>query len=222
MAKEIQGPVTMAKAIQGPVAEPRAVPFRFLDLPAEVRNEIYKKLLCTVHDSETGYMVPLRHQIHPQILGTCRRVYHEGSYIMRRNNLFVEITTYNDSFFERLEWPLQCFNIPSLVLDKHQRRNFKGIVLSHELSQSSVILGIADSFIILHRHLDRFCAALRYLEVTSEFGDDQWWHTITLHNPYEPSRVNNNAELPPFLYLKRQEELLEPYRRLGALDRFVV
>jgi hypothetical protein len=207
----------MPKATEGSVAKRRAEPFRFLDLPAELRNEIYKLLLCTMED----HTVPLSDQMHPQILRTCQRVYHEGTWVMRRNNFFVEVIC-RDGFIGWPGWPLEWFNIPYLFLDERQRRSFKGVVVTHDLYAPPVFMGDSDSFIIPHRHLDRFCTALRYIEATFGYEYDGWEHMITLREPYETYGVKHNFLQKPFLSLKRQEELLEPYRRLGSLDDFFV
>ncbi|KAF5875784.1 uncharacterized protein Bfra_011546 [Botrytis fragariae] len=71
----------------------------FQDLSGEIRNTIYELLLydfkevlvpCQFPDLLSPYQVAIaRHHIHPQILRKCRQVYQEGTYLMRKKNLFI-------------------------------------------------------------------------------------------------------------------------------------
>ena len=71
-----------------PVTEPR--PFRFLNLPGELRNKIYHVLLCAIEPlpgpDQPGEFhgvsivdTPLRHSIETKILRTCRFVNKEAT-----------------------------------------------------------------------------------------------------------------------------------------------
>ncbi len=69
-----------------PANDPRT--FRFLDLPAEIRNKIYTKLLTRDPTKMRG--------AHPQILATCRKIHNEASgllYSLNRIDVYVHHDT---------------------------------------------------------------------------------------------------------------------------------
>jgi len=131
-------------------------PFRFLDLPDEIRNKICDNVLCSVEprpkegyespianklrlfkEEPPAYVTYLRHRIEPQILRTCRPIYKEGIYIMRKTSILPYMPIVHD------EEPCQRFQTPCHgSWDRYSRS------------------GNPRSFIILHRDLGRFCNAL--------------------------------------------------------------
>lgn len=62
-------------------------PLSFLDLPGEIRNEIYKELLL-IHPHSTRRILGDR-PIYPQILIVCRKVHKEASQILYGENTFL-------------------------------------------------------------------------------------------------------------------------------------
>lgn len=83
--------------------------FRFLDLPREIRDEIYRKLLCSFEPRPTTLVAPLnpradpsfvnevtiaQHSIDTSILRTSKQVHCEGRYgVMIKTNRFVHVST---------------------------------------------------------------------------------------------------------------------------------
>lgn len=65
-------------------------PFRFLDLPPELKNRIYSLLLedNTAEELRPQYHTPAPNNIHPNILSTCREINAEATGILYANNVF--------------------------------------------------------------------------------------------------------------------------------------
>jgi len=67
-------------------------PFRFLDLPAEIRNQIYSEVLCTANSRhEPSSESPPEYRFSLGILRANRQVYHEAKNIFL-DNVFIKIT----------------------------------------------------------------------------------------------------------------------------------
>jgi hypothetical protein len=210
-------------------------PFRFRDLPGEIRNKIYENILCSVvpreETSEEGYksqrpdklrlfeedwqrptkITYLRHSIEPQILRTCRSVYDEGTYIMRKTNCFVKVTI---SLADHdLEFILR--GIPILYTTRKRAKNFKHPIMVHEITAS--VPERTRSFIILQRDLRLFCKGLEeYNLLTPEYNA---FHNLTLVDPYESQPLPG---APKFLSRKLQDLLLAPYRKLRGFPLFTI
>src|SRR5689334_13392308 len=82
-----------------------AQPFRFCDLPPELRNKIYQDLLCAFEDtpSYSKHEPPPQHaqecthfvrHIHPEILFTNKQIHREAYDIMVKINRFVRVDIY--------------------------------------------------------------------------------------------------------------------------------
>ncbi|KAI9646414.1 hypothetical protein NHQ30_004406 [Ciborinia camelliae] len=201
-------------------------PFRFNDLPTEIRQKIYKILLCTVEDPPENFRdengctyIPMRitklqHDIHPQILRTCRKINDEATFTMRKTNLLVMVTG-----VIRLDEPRNCFVsrcIPMIrIKNENQARNFrKSCVMTHDIYDSSqhspVLPHEPYKFMLLHRHLPRFCAAL----VISALGTIPYCdetlvpHIVTILDPYDKVKSDSFS----FMSQELQEKLVAPYR----------
>ncbi|KAI9646415.1 hypothetical protein NHQ30_004407 [Ciborinia camelliae] len=198
-------------------------PFRFLDLPSEIRNKIYKILLCNFdtpprsrEDSSALQIGKVEHDIQLQILRTCRKVYYEGTSLMHRTNLFIKL----EIDFDIYEMP-ELLRIPFVTLWKFGTYNYfesKGTVMTHKLSsrRSPDIPGYCTTsarmftrIILLHFHLPELCKALSSAQWRVLNDDEDTIHTVTLT---DPNQSEASQELPEFFSRKLQEELLAPYR----------
>lgn len=84
-----QGSSAVTKAM-APVSNNQ--PFRFLDLPSELRNEVYALVLCAFEptpDRQPQQFSRAVHSINPAILRTNYQIHREAYDIMVRRNRFV-------------------------------------------------------------------------------------------------------------------------------------
>ena len=204
-------------------------PFRFLDLPSELRNKIYSIILCSFEPQPpldfTGFLeaptevLYLRHSIEPQILRTCRLIYNEASYIMARTNLFVKITITIP--FHEICPILKVRRLPILHSNQILLKSLKPFVMSHEIvrrvdDQESPMT--PWTFVILHRDLDRFCDGLANYQYVIKQHDELVSHIITLvdHSQNGPHTSELNSQ-------RFQEILIAPYRdKLRGFPRFTI
>jgi hypothetical protein len=78
-----------------PIRPAPTEPFRFLELPGEIRNKVYAILLIVpelVQQSQQDADPPLRLNLETQILRVCRMINSESRYVLRSANLFVKLT----------------------------------------------------------------------------------------------------------------------------------
>lgn len=215
---------------------PLTTPFRFLDLPGEIRDKIYAIILCSVEarplTSTEAYesnpsaaaeefheapseLTHLQHSIEPQILRTCRSIYSEANYVMRRTNLFIKVIVHIP--FEEISQLLIFKRIPILKIERNKIKKFKGFVMSHEITAPMPYKGVA--FLILHRDLDVFCKGLADYKHLIIRHDDLVSHIVTLVDPCESDTLPNS---PIFYSRKLQEMLIAPYRKLRGFPRFQI
>ncbi|KAB8289966.1 hypothetical protein EYC80_010293 [Monilinia laxa] len=194
-------------------------PFSFQNLPGEIRNKVYKILLCGFddpigwppHDRPTLSLLP--NDMHTQILRTCRKIYQEGSFLMRNTNLFIlfniEVGIESPEITEPLEY------VPFLVKDQSHVEHFRGVVMTHDLiynrttREQNFTAPPTMSFILLHRHLHHLCKALSYMRWAIGAHDDVVLHMVTFPDLY---RSENHDEIHTSFTRKIQEQLVAPYR----------
>ncbi|KAF2494771.1 hypothetical protein BU16DRAFT_582599 [Lophium mytilinum] len=177
--------------------------FRFLDLPSEVRIEVYKILLCDASyradhgPFEHPYPVPqiietIPHSIKTKILTVSKSIYREAYDVMLKGNLFVRITSQGLD----LENFLLVNRIAIITRTTRCVSAFNGYVMHHHLSNAGYSSPEYD-LMLLYRDLDKFCAALG--EGHKTYRDCQ--HSLDIFN------IFSEPELPR----KHQELLLRPY-----------
>lgn len=206
-------------------------PFRFNDLPGEIRNEIYRILLCSF-ESTAAPRRPLghyaiRHSIDTTILRTSKKVYHEAYNIMVKTNRFVRVTLPDDVFL-----PLDT-GVPVVTMDDRYVRRFKGYVLSMSLSMKArgVVSGtpqddnVAPSeepvnIMLLSRDLHLFCGrfdiAYLYLPEREDFGT-RLMITITVAPALTEPPTPRHEYLREFFTRMVQQDLLQPFRRIRGV-----
>ncbi|KAF7875230.1 hypothetical protein EAF04_002402 [Stromatinia cepivora] len=243
----------MEVSITLPPATEATKPFRFQDLPGEIRNKIYKILLCDFHvdiiprtfRDPARLPLPTRtavfnYNVEPNILRTCRKIYQEGTYLMRKTNLFVKFE-YDLSLHPVLITIIKM-QVPVLVADPNYLKNFKGTVMTHQMCYRK-IPGVQDRFrsltpnatsiILLGRHLHHLLVALSAVRWSIDFHDDWLEHSVTFTDPYEIKESKGlfaslrrffspkPEEFEPFFSRKLQEKLIAPYRAtLKAFPHF--
>lgn len=222
-------------------------PFRFLDLPLEVRNAIYNVILCspppaTLRNTDQEDLLPMvfdpAYFTHPRdtnILLVNRQIHAEATDAMLRGNQLVRIRAdvhdYDaQSLIDNIFIHSQ---LPVLRLRRAGAEDPlpKGLVLTHTITGPSDPPGVEDGgdddddydvvapFVILRRDLDAFCRllALRGSLMDEAFAQGRYAHVIEVHNPFGDATPSRD-----FMGERNQERLLRPYRdhlRGGGLAR---
>ncbi|CAN9329941.1 unnamed protein product [Alternaria alternata] len=108
--------------------------FRFRDLPGEIRNKVYRIVLCSFRPPPTtiepsSFFTPelAKHDIETSILRTSKETYLEAYDVMVKSNRFVKITS---SRGHSLRGPLKGRAIRMIAIDEEIVDKFKGYVLS--------------------------------------------------------------------------------------------
>lgn len=127
-------------------------PFRFQDLPGEIRNKVYKILLCTfdpVSPSDTHWKSPsgwgvnvglptgicsASHSIETTILRTRREIHREAYDVMVKTNQFVQVESVGLAISQLL-LPSQ---VPIVTMDRAHAEQFKGYILHVGLKTSAL------------------------------------------------------------------------------------
>ncbi|KAJ0115491.1 hypothetical protein N8I77_000850 [Diaporthe amygdali] len=211
-------------------------PFRFLDLPIEVRNAIYHVILCEpppaklrrVEQADLLWlpegMAVITHPSEMQILQTSRQVHAEAKDVMLRGNQFIRIRARGVG--QVVKGFLLARQIPIIRTSALSRNTFQGFVMTHSIELKG---GRPEDFpgpkhetdvdlVILHRDLSLFCEALaiRGTLMVRGFGN-LTKHDLTIHNPFDSTLS------PGFMSEKNQERLLQPYRHyLRGFSHFSV
>lgn len=148
--------------------------FRFRDLPSEIRNQIYRELLCTFAPRPTTITVGLTtftepaqalHEIDTAILRTNKTTYQEAYDVLVKTNRFVKVTSRPGLPLKLL---LNGLLVPVVTSDMRTVNGFKGYVLAVHLDSPEPRPHAADNegmfdastVMILHRDLDLFCQSL--------------------------------------------------------------
>jgi hypothetical protein len=151
-------------------------PFRFRDLPQEIRDKIYRELLCdfkprptTFLRSNCGETTPAPHDIETAILRTSTSVYREAYDVMIKINRFVKITSTRGLGMNHL---LCCTQVPVVAANKESVERFGGYVLAVHLDSKqhgpttteprTKSLFKPRTLMILHRDIDVLCHVLMY------------------------------------------------------------
>jgi hypothetical protein len=150
-------------------------PFRFRDLPKEIRDKIYRELLCDFHPQSTTTMlsqmldssVRALHSINTDILRTSTTVYREAYEVMVKTNRFVKVTS---ACGLPIHLMLNGQRVPVVAAKKMTVNSFVGYVLAVHLDTKKPIhnangsesrrLVVQRTMMILHRDMDAFCTAL--------------------------------------------------------------
>jgi hypothetical protein len=190
-------------------------PFRFLDLPGEIRNNIYDLLLCSWNDEleiEPGFIskVSRRCPSYPAsaLLRANKQIHNEASDYMIKRNQFVRITCrgmdVRNLFLED--------GIPVVSTDAYEVTRFKGYIMHMTLSKP-VFAPNAYAFseydmMMLRADLPNLCSKLDVESVMTDANSTTSEHT-SLH-----ASIQFNSTYSRFFTPKIQEHLLQPIATL--------
>lgn len=149
-------------------------PFRFRDLPAELRVKIFRLLLSNFKRipklskerqlaGERLRLQYMSHQNEYNILQVSRAIYDEAKYAMRKANLFVKVivNVSPSSLMESIETCLIAVRLPVMWLCTCHAANFSDAVLTHEISSIDPEKPMKQMiFVFLGRDMVRFVEAM--------------------------------------------------------------
>ncbi|CAJ2499910.1 Uu.00g027630.m01.CDS01 [Anthostomella pinea] len=188
--------------------------FRFMDLPTEVRDNIYHIILCswpapksTWDEARKLAVVPdepavMHHRIHTGILLANCQIHRDATDVLLKGNLFVKVQMRASTNVRAVLVPKQ---VPIVSMTPSVVAAFKGYALTHSINMDADLLFPVAHLMILHRDLDLFCQAVSGDYIQACGPNPQ--HCITIHNPWETTSTPNYMK-----NIKNQERLLQPYR----------
>lgn len=196
--------------------QPRNAQLRFLDLPGEIREEVYRELLSSTrnkHDIGDG---KAQYKFHLEILLANRQVHEEAREVFRRHNVFVRIET---PWTQAVEHVRDEGRVPILCTGD-------AAVRFHDFHMSAII-GAADprmdfpstvKFILALDDLSAFCRMWFYSDLSHLGLNSNLTLTMHLQNPKSLTSHAEEEELPKAV----QRRLLEPFGLVKGLDKVTV
>ncbi|KAH9880412.1 hypothetical protein IAQ61_000703 [Plenodomus lingam] len=193
-------------------------PFRFLDLPSELRNNIYDLLLCS-WDSELeqdpDWLSNLSRRCPSYsataLVRTNKRIQAEASDYMIKRNQFIRITCRGLDVRKLF----LADGIPVITTDGGKVSQFKGYVMHMTLSKPASTPSVFDypdfEILILRSDLPKLCDQLD-LETVMEDVNSTTKEHISLR-----VEIKLNYSLAHFLTPKLQHHLLNPVTSLRGL-----
>lgn len=177
-----------------------------LDLPTEVRLEIFRQLLLTKHTKRAApYQLALPHTLQPAVLCVCRQFQQEAGDVLYRENVFVLIVT-NYRF---LVDDLGLAGLASLSRGgaalRFARYSLRAVFAFH----ASDLGPYTNYFMIPAEDLELFCSLFWLLRVRR-------YHQITLHLTVLPPIGDQQRSIA------KQEALLRPFQQLWHIARAAV
>ncbi|KAF2846673.1 hypothetical protein T440DRAFT_521645 [Plenodomus tracheiphilus IPT5] len=190
-------------------------PFRFLDLPGEIRNNIYGLLLCSWNDEldqdpELFSKLSKRCPSYPAtaLLRTNKQIQAEASDYMIKRNQFVRVTCRGLDVRKLFLGD----RIPVITTDGRRTSQFQGYVMHMTLSKPAFSLSAFQfsdvEIMMLRSDLPRLCEQLDIESVMEDANSTAHSHASLR------AEVKLNYSFGRFFTLKIQERLLAPIATL--------
>lgn len=204
-------------------------PFRFRSLPSEIRNKIYRILLCDFapplpDDVRLSSYVEMeqariaRHTIETAILLTNKATYREAYHVMVKTNRFVRVESVRGLPLLSLMEPMR---MPIVSVERHIVERFKGYVLTVHVGTTSRLQPEEDSpyeassLMMLHRDMDRFCKGLQDGDLhVSGFSQTLRLSIMMAPVIYSVQRIEFAPDFDGCFSVGTQELLLAPFGTL--------
>ncbi len=195
----------------GPKIDPDKI--GFMDLPGEIRNQIYQLALLTKHNN---WIVPYKpcipHRIPFSLLLTSRQVYEETKDIWYVENVFVEVTTN----FLGLPDQFAAMGLPHIAFYDPTRL---GTRLQEKMTNPDFRIRLAFTCLQANQHiqywipgesLKEFCVALWLLDRGAGHTLSAGFTCLDMHLEFlQKTRAPRS----------QQSSVLEPFRQLGRVSK---
>lgn len=221
-------------------------PFRFLDLPRELRDEIYKLHLCSIeppvpesiplphpliaprgHTPGKIHEIPrVKHSIDVTILRTCKQIHREAYDIMVKTNKFIHISSTGLC----LDHLLASYQVPFVTMDRIVIERFKGYVMKLSMTSEDAIYNpgranIPDAYLpnydimLLERDWPLFCKMLaRGGDALIESFSSMANMDLTLYPWNDDELPDYKESIKDFFTVKTQERFLAPFRKMRGFS----
>ncbi|EMD87563.1 hypothetical protein COCHEDRAFT_1159838 [Bipolaris maydis C5] len=195
--------------------------FRFRDLPSEIRNKIYRIILCEFDHSPSQFdddfmedvlqLPRVEHRIETSILRTSKEIYREAYDIMVKTNRFVKVTSVDGL---PVIGALSGQQTPVVTQEKFLVDQFKGYVLSvHFGLKKNSDWYEPLTAMMLHRHLDKLCQGIKDGDAHSPGFSESLKISIRMAPVLDNIRSNNiMPSFDGFFSEKMQKTLFAPLR----------
>ncbi|KAF2729579.1 hypothetical protein EJ04DRAFT_475356 [Polyplosphaeria fusca] len=213
---------------------PSSPHFRLLHLPSEIRDKIYRELLCSFELAPADFcklhfldLEHLEHTVNTAILRTSKHVHLEAWDVMVKTNRFVKIVAEQGVPLRVL---LNALNIPIVTAVEEHVHAIGGCVLSMHMSLKDQTEDIEEdeltgrsihapcSVILLWRHLSDFTKSVWDGDAHLPGFSKNIIMSITVAPPPLPKDLPPyKASLETFFSEKTQQTLLEPFRTVKGL-----
>jgi hypothetical protein len=211
------------------MASTNARSFRFLDLPAELRSQVYVELLCAFGEpipgtgpGSLGFLAAVNHSIDPRVLCVSKQGYSEAYDVMLKRNRFILVRS-ETHLPTRALMHSRHIPIPMVMALENSVNDFKGYLLDVLLSSKVDLrqrtmhlpqhhLCAPCSIMILAKDLEPFCQSLECGDEQIEGFTSAVSITITVGPSLQTARPTFEASLNEFLNDATVGGLLLPFR----------
>jgi hypothetical protein len=199
-------------------------PFRFLDLPRELRDKVYENLLCSFappHDAATNQPFPkYTSTVHPAILLCNKQIHREAYGIMVKTNRFIHVKLHGD--IRNIEGLLEFMEANTRRIISRNTwavDHFRGFVLEVDIVLEGTgwpggkeNLAVEGHAMILQEDVTKL------LRMLARFHKPKAQMTLGISLTVAPDMDTKLASykesLQPFFSDRNQELLLRPFRDL--------
>ena len=206
-------------------------PFRFLDLPGELRNKVYTLLLSArdaVTDTKVGPLELCRtkHNIEPTILRTSRQVHREAYEVMVKSSRFVCIESVSPLPLRSM---VSAQHVPVVARDAGRISQFHGCVMKLTLRTRYPVTSVGGEYImaptslmIRGNDLESFCQGIMCAGTHCPDFSDAIVIDVHLAPVLEYAASGDRDSWAEFFSESTQEGLLAPLRKLHNMDRLSI
>lgn len=185
-------------------------PFRFLSLPAEIREHVYRELLCTANnrcdlgEGEHLYRFDL------SLFYVNRQIYYEARKVFGQENIFVRIET---PWAEAAQHIAGEGQVPILVQDpKADRFEHYHLSVAIDAAHYQYLEHESRRLVIMADDLPTFCKMWFYSDLSHPYLNSHLDLVLHIRNPYSTSL--EQTPVPKAL----QQKLLEPFGMVKGLN----